>query len=175
MTAGDDAARAAGTGDSAGRGEPLLDLLRRDHREILDLFDRVAECGKGELDKMLSLFNRIEEGVQRHFEGEERFLYTALEQHEEARGLVLESYELHRVATFTIGGFKALALDDERWRPKALVLRRLVEVHVELQEKDLFPVALRVLGEEQLRGIEAHFVGVRSGSDPHRAGLDAPK
>jgi len=166
MTELDDARSAAGQG--------FIDLLREDHRQILHLFDRVAECDTREMDPLLSLFHRIEEELQRHLEGEERFLYTALERHETARQLVLEEYELHRLATFTIGTFKTLALDDERWRPKVRVLRRLVEEHIRSQEHDLFPLALEILDAKEMRGIAERFVGVRSGSD-RRAGFDAPK
>lgn len=175
MTAEDDrGGRAAASAVRSAGEERLFELLRHDHREILQLFDQLAQCKTSEMNTLLSIFNRIEEGLQRHFEGEERFLYTALEQHEETRALVLESYELHRLTTMAIGGFKTVALDDERWRPKIRVLRRLVEEHVELMEKELFQAAVGALDREQLASIAEQFVKVKSGAEARGPGLDAP-
>src|SRR5689334_10141508 len=79
-------------------GATLFDLLRQDHDSARVLFDKIERSSKKEVETRQELFKQIEQELLVHMEGEERFLYTALEQHDEAREKVLVSYEQHVVA-----------------------------------------------------------------------------
>jgi len=131
----------------------LFEQLRQEHDSVRGLFEKMAKSGKKEVESRQQLFRQIEQELVVHMEGEERFLYTALEQHDESRERVLAGYEEHVVARTVIGAFTSLAVDDERWAPKLKVLRDLLLRHMAEEEGELFPRAEELLAREQLEGI----------------------
>jgi hemerythrin-like domain-containing protein len=141
-------------GSGTGRTE-LFDTLREDHEKIRELFKSIEKSSSTQIDLRKELFTRLEEALLAHMEAEERFFYTALEPHDEARPMVLESFEEHQVARIVIGTFNSLAVDDERWPAKVKVLSQLFRRHVDEEEHELFEVAKKVLGKDQFRGIVA--------------------
>jgi iron-sulfur cluster repair protein YtfE (RIC family) len=140
--------------------EDLLLMLAYDHQLLLELFARVEETGN-DRDAVLKLFSRIERELQMHMEGEERFFYTALERHDRAREMVLEGFEEHHLAKLLLSAFKTLALDDERWGPRLRVLRRVAQLHMEREERELFPAARDLLGQDQMRAIAGQIVQLK--------------
>jgi hemerythrin-like domain-containing protein len=149
-----------GSARSQGKTE-LFDLLRKDHEELRDLFKKIAKSSNKDIDTRQVLFAQLERELLNHMEAEERFFYTALEQEEESRSRVLESYEEHLVARTVIGTFTSLAVDDERWPAKLKVLHRLFRQHADDEEHDLFKLAKKVLSNEQFQGIVAKVQELR--------------
>lgn len=131
----------------------IFDLLKQDHEKARYLFDKIEKTGRKERGALQKLFSQIEEELSVHMEGEERFLYSRLEQHEEAREKVLESYEEHQVAKTLIGTFNSLAVDDERWGAKLSVLNEVVEHHMQVEEREVFKTARKVLDNRQIQEI----------------------
>jgi hemerythrin-like domain-containing protein len=145
---------------SQGKTE-LFDLLRKDHEELRDLFKKIAKSSNKDIDTRQVLFAQLERELLNHMEAEERFFYTALEQEEESRPRVLESYEEHLVARTIIGTFTSLAVDDERWPAKLKVLSRLFRQHADDEEHDLFKLAKKFLGNGQFQEIVARVQELR--------------
>lgn len=135
----------------------IFDLLKQDHEKIRYLFDKMQKIDRKESGALHKLFSRIEEELEVHMEGEERFFYPKLEQHKEAREKVLESYEEHQVAKTLLGTFNSLAVDDERWRAKLSVLNEVVEHHMQEEERELFKMARAMLKKEQVQEIAVQF------------------
>jgi hemerythrin-like domain-containing protein len=148
------------SGGSLDKADPFQQLLR-DHDRIRDLLKEIQLSTKSQVAVRQELFSRLEKEVQIHMEAEERFFYTALEQHDTARSRVLEGYEEHLVARSLLGTFNSLAVDDERWPAKQKVLRQLVTEHMEAEERELFALARQVLAEQQLEGIAAKIQEVK--------------
>jgi len=147
----------------------ILDLLKQDHEKARYLFDRIEKSHKKEPAALQKLFAELEEELEVHMEGEERFFYSALEQHEEARDKVLEGYEEHQVAKTLIGTFSSLATDDERWRAKVAVLKEVVEHHLQEEEKDIFKLARKALDKNQMLEMAVSFMRhKREGRKPSR-------
>lgn len=135
----------------------IFEVLKQDHEKVRYLFDMIGKTGKKDIAALQKLFSQVEEELEVHMEGEERFLYTALEKHEEPREKVLESYEEHQVAKTLIGTFKSLAVDDERWSAKVSVLNEIVEHHIQEEERELFKMARKVLDRERIHEITLQF------------------
>lgn len=135
----------------------FFDLLKEDHKKVLGLFEQLEEDGEMEMDSREDIFSQIEEELQMHLEGEEKFLYPALEESEDAREKVLESYEEHHVAKTVLGEFGNLSQDDERWMAKVKVLREIVNHHVEEEEGKIFKAARKALDKEQIQEITQHI------------------
>lgn len=138
----------------------LFHLIQADHDAIETLLAELQLADSTNIDGTLSKLSRLEDELLVHLEGEERFLYTALEQHEETTRKVLESYEEHLLAKTIITSFNSIALDDKRWFAKLAVLKKLFAVHLE-EEKDLIRSAKRLLTEKQLEGITQQFLELK--------------
>jgi iron-sulfur cluster repair protein YtfE (RIC family) len=139
-------------------GRNIIDLIKQDHEMTRALFEKVQNSGKREVAARQKLFTQLEEDLQVHMEGEERFLYPALEQHEEARDKVLESYEEHQLSKTMLGSFKSLAVDDERWKAKLSVLHEVVEHHMKEEEREVFKLARKALDKHQMEQIALQFL-----------------
>ena len=114
------------------------ELLKRQHREVKGLF-RTVEGTKGARERQ-RLLERIGEALKIHTAIEEKIFYPAIREigTDKAEDLVLA--ELPRVDPA-----------DERFEAKMTVLKELVEHHAEEEEEEMFPMAERKLGDEQLR------------------------
>jgi hemerythrin-like domain-containing protein len=142
---------------AAGRskGTELFDLLLQDHEILRELFKKIEKSSSSEAETRKKLFTELERELLAHMEAEERFIYTALEQHDASRFQALEAFEEHQVARMVVGSFNSLAADDERWPAKLKVLSRLVRRHQDEEEHELFKTAKKVLNKDQLMGIAA--------------------
>lgn len=156
--------------ESHSRGEmTIFDVLKQDHEKARYLFDKAGKAGKKEIASLQKLFAQLEEELELHMEGEERFFYSALEQNEEARDKVLQAYEEHQVAKTMLGTFQGLAADDERWMAKMQVLNELVEHHMQEEEREVFKMARKALDKEQQHQIALAFQkSKREGRKPSR-------
>jgi hemerythrin superfamily protein len=147
----------------------ILDLLKQDHEKTRYLFDRIEKNEKKGTSALQKLFSELEEELVIHMEGEERFFYSALEQHEEARDKVLEGYEEHQVVKTLLGTFTSMAVDDERWRAKMTVLNQIVEHHLQEEEKEIFKIARKELEKNQMAEMAVSFMRhKREGRKPSR-------
>jgi len=144
-----------GAGGGVHRRSELFDMLRQDHEKVRELFKRIAKSTGAQVALRQELFARLERELLLQMEAEERFFYTALEKHEQARARVLEAYEEHQVARIVIGAFNSLAVDDERWPAKLKVLCQLFRLHADEEEHELFKLAKKVLDDGLFPGIVA--------------------
>ena len=143
-----------GTDRAQGKTE-FFDLLRQDHERVRALFKTIKNSTSTQITLREEFFGKLEQELLIHMEAEERFFYTALEQHDEARAEVLVGYEEHQVVRIIIGTFNSLAVDDERWPAKLMVLSRLVRQHMDEEEHELFKLAKKLLGSDRCTGIVA--------------------
>lgn len=158
------------TGSEQHKGEVgIFEVLKQDHEKARYLFDKALKAGRTQVATLQKLFAELEEELQVHMEGEERFFYTALEQNEEMRDKVLQAYEEHQVAKTLLGTFQALAVDDERWSAKMQVLSEIVEHHMQEEEREIFKLARKVLDKDRQHEIALSFQkSKREGRKPSR-------
>lgn len=156
--------------ESHGKMEPtIFDVLKQDHEKARYLFDKTEKAGRKEISSLQKLFAQLEEELELHMEGEERFFYSVLEQNDEMRDKVLQAFEEHQVAKTLLGTFQALAVDDERWMAKMQVLAGVVEHHMQEEEREVFKLARKALGKEQQHEIALQFQkSRREGRRPSR-------
>jgi hemerythrin superfamily protein len=126
-------------------------LLKGQHREVKGLFKSV-EGSKGARERRL-LLERIGQALKIHTAIEEKIFYPAVREigTGKAEDLVLESLEEHHVVDLVLAELPQVDPSDERFEAKMTVLKELVEHHAEEEEEEMFPVAERKLGEDQLR------------------------
>jgi hypothetical protein len=57
----------------------VFEVLKEDHEKARYLFGKIEKSGRKEVAALQKLFAQLQEELEVHMEGEERFLYSALE------------------------------------------------------------------------------------------------
>lgn len=125
-------------------GIDILDLLVHEHNEVKDMLSEVQDWTS---DIREDLYRKIEKSLKAHTEKEEEFLYLVLTRSDsgEARVLSIKALEEHNAVKTLLNGFKKVSPGSEGWQAKILVLNHMVEDHIESEEKELFPLAKKVM------------------------------
>jgi TolA-binding protein len=149
------------SGKSASMSGPLFDLLKEDHDRVKGLFEQI-EDSEDDAESREELFSQIREDLEIHMEGEETYLYPALEEHEDTKELALEAYEEHHVAKTVLSEVIELDQEDERWKAKMKVLKELIEHHIQEEEGELFKLTKKVLPKETIQEISDSIEQLKS-------------
>jgi hypothetical protein len=150
-----------GLGKAGSTSGPLFDLLKEDHDRVKDLFEQI-EDSEDDAESREELFSQIREDLEIHMEGEETYLYPALEEHEDTKEMALEAYEEHHVAKTVLSEVIELDQEDERWKAKMKVLKELVEHHIQEEEGELFKLTKKVLAKEEIQEISDSIEQLKS-------------
>jgi len=124
-------------------------LLKKDHAAVKVLFEKFEVAGDDEQTRQ-SLFDQIDAQLDVHATIEEQIFYPAVREvrSEEAKDMVLEALEEHKVLKTLLEEIAALTPADDEFDAKMKVLRENVEHHVEEEEKEMFPEAQKQLSEK---------------------------
>lgn len=134
----------------------ILDHLRKDHEDARTLLSKVIETD--DPDERTRLFDKLAADLSAHNKAEEAVLYKRLETHEESRPTALEGEEEHAVADRVLESLKkSSAKGGRRWKARAVVLKELLEHHVEEEEDETFEKARAVFDPEELEAMGEAF------------------
>jgi hemerythrin superfamily protein len=122
-------------------------LLETDHKKVSELFKQI-ESASGATKR--ELFTRLKAELDVHAHIEEKVLYPALENTEEAREITLEAYEEHKVVKELLAELAGGRRINDEWDAKFTVLKENVEHHVEEEEGELFSKARKALSAEEI-------------------------
>lgn len=137
------------------REETIYDLLHNDHETVAALFEQMtATESAGQRERLLA---QLKLELMAHSEAEDIVFYQPLKQVDEARGIVLEAAEEHRVVARLLGELERLSAENERWAARLTVLKELVEHHVEEEEGALFKAARGAFDRAQEREMGVEF------------------
>jgi hemerythrin-like domain-containing protein len=131
-----------------------FELLETDHKKVSQLFKQI-ESASGANKR--ELFTRLKAELDVHAHIEEKVLYPALENKEEARDITLEAYEEHKVVKELLAELAGARKINDEWDAKLTVLKENVEHHVEEEEGELFSKARKALSDEEIDRIGAEL------------------
>jgi hemerythrin-like domain-containing protein len=131
-----------------------FELLKTDHEKVSQLFKKI-ESASGQRKRQV--FTQLKAELDVHAHIEEKVLYPALENTEEAREITLEAYEEHKVVKDLLAELASGGAPNEEWDAKLTVLKENVEHHVEEEEGELFSKARKALSSEEIDRIGAEL------------------
>jgi iron-sulfur cluster repair protein YtfE (RIC family) len=152
-----------------------IELLTKQHREAQEMIARLAgEEAGGESRR--ELFGQLKDALTLHTRMEEEVFYPELEDFEETRALVEESYDEHRrvdqllrrMSEASARAEGETGVESSGWRSMLAELRDAVAHHVGEEEGQMFPRAAKLLKPGRLRdmGLEmSRFETGQSESD----------
>jgi hemerythrin-like domain-containing protein len=133
---------------------PLFDLLRKEHQEIVRIFESMS---KGTEKVRQSALHQLQKQLMAHLKAEEASFYPNLEDELETKMLALETYEEHHVAEILFKELKALNFADAEWIAKLTVLKEIVEHHISEEETEVFKVAEKIFKEDDFSDMYKEF------------------
>lgn len=134
------------------------DLLREQHRELDGRFEKLLKCDDDRVRKSLAL--EISSMLEIHMTIEEKDFYPAYRLangNEEADGRIVEGIEEHHVVDLLLAELPKADPSAERFVARMKVLRGILERHVRAEEREMFPDAERLLGNERLEELGARM------------------
>src|SRR5262249_18304103 len=131
------------------------DVLRRQHRELLALFEALGDTE--DPNERRRLLDEIVDAVDLHAELEERIFYPAVREGDGTRAqrLVREACDEHRVVDLLLAEAPELDPEAESFDETIALLRELVSRHIEREERTLFPIAARLAAEDSAARTDA--------------------
>ncbi|WP_437608105.1 hemerythrin domain-containing protein [Sorangium sp. So ce834] len=140
------------------------DLLKEQHREVDELFERIAQADTSEIG---ALRDELVACLVGHSAIEEELFYPATREALGASPLIPTSYEEHSLVEIMLQKLLSTEPGDETFHARLGVLKELVRHHVEVEERELLPQAERAMGADRLEELgarlEARFDQVREG------------
>lgn len=134
----------------------LYIMLHEDHeklKSLLEQLEETGETGEAEVGRRERLFAALFRELDAHTEAETRYFYSRLKPNDLARAMVVESLDDHKDMQRILGELEAMDKGAPEWTRKCRSLREEVEGHILREEQDLFPVAQKVIEEEEAAGI----------------------
>lgn len=135
------------------------DVLTRNHKAILDLFDRYKRAGRTDHRKKKELFELIRRSVRTHLSLEEEMLYPAMtrtpspEAGRALDGVLQEHLFIDDVLTSLSG----LQPQDREFDLRMMILRRRVEEHLLLEQHGPYEEIRRALKRKALEKLGAEI------------------
>jgi len=128
-------------------------ILKEQHDEVRQLFERYEKIEDGDREARLELFGEIRKKLEIHAQIEEEIFYPPLRRarRQEARQDVAEAYEEHSLIKTVLRDLSSVDPESEtQFEAMMKVLRENVEHHADEEEDELFHDARKVFSKEQL-------------------------
>jgi hemerythrin superfamily protein len=136
-------------------------ILMVDHEEADTMMNTLASGDMGPNDA--ALFGRLKESLQLHSLLEEEIFYPALKGFSETKQLIEDSYVEHKEVDKLLA---EMSPGNSSWDEQILELRQKVKRHAEKEERELFPKAEQLLGDEELLRMGTKMQGIKAGRTP---------
>jgi hemerythrin superfamily protein len=133
------------------------DLLKKQHKQVKALFKKVEKTENPR--ERRQLLDQIEQELKTHTKIEEQIFYPAVREIDtkKAEEMVMEALEEHHVVDLVLVELPQVDPEDERFEAKMTVLSELVEHHADEEEEEMFPMAEKKLGAEELKALGARM------------------
>lgn len=139
-----------------------LDTLKADHQKVKSLFRECEKVPDLEVARKRALYQQIQSELSVHADVEDKIFYPAVGElpGEAVKDLILEAGEEHALVKTLLADLASIDPDDPIFDAKMKVLRENVEHHIEVEERDIFPLAKK-LGRERLREVSDEMALVK--------------
>jgi hemerythrin superfamily protein len=145
------------TADADSPTSGILDLLHHDHEEVKDLFEKICE-GLDEASLVVT-FEELRIALLAHAEAEQKCFYgRLLKEDDESRFFALKADVEHGLVDTLLGRLQSsTAKGSDEWLAQCIVLKELVEHHIEEEEGEGFEIAREIFDDKGLESLGAEF------------------
>lgn len=131
-----------------------IQLLLEDHTKVRELFAQLTETTNRAEKKRTQLLEQLQMELEVHTTIEEEIFYPAFREagKKDESEMYFEAIEEHRAAgELVLPDLLKTEVTSDQFSGRAKVLKELVEHHAREEEKEMFPVARKILDKQQLQ------------------------
>lgn len=133
-------------------------LLKEDHEKVRDLLTKLEDSSTRAVKTRQELLEKIVMELKVHTKIEEDVFYPAFKaaaEKAEQREMYYEANEEHRLVDFEIPRLQALDPSTDDYSAHIKVLKEIVEHHADEEEKEMFPMAKKLMSSDELEELGA--------------------
>jgi hemerythrin superfamily protein len=140
---------------AAREGMDALELLKKDHDRVKDLFSQFQDPRQA--GHRRSLFNAIRSELELHTHIDETVFYPAFGKYPDFRPILDRSYADHKQFTELLGSLGTFDEKDSRFEGQVAHLIREVTRHIQEEEDELFPMIRKVTRRPEREQLGRHL------------------
>lgn len=125
------------------------EILTRDHREATTIVEQLEDIEENSPDGA-TLFAKLRKALSVHMQAEEEIYYPALAEHEEFAEQVEENVDEHESVKENLAQMSELDPGSPEFQTLLTEIKAALEAHMTVEEDDIFPESLEVLGNERI-------------------------
>lgn len=134
----------------------IFEALRDDHDSQRTLIEILLKT-EGDSDGRREVFDRLRTALEAHAAAEERHFYAPLMQHDVTQDAARHSVAEHHELDELIEQLEGYDMSASQWLVTARELGERLVHHLDEEEAEVFPVAGRVLDDDQKRDLGEAF------------------
>lgn len=135
----------------------IYSQLKDDHDELRRLMEQIGDGERKSSKKRQATFQDFRLALLVHSKVEEAVFYSQLKYVTELKTSELEAENEHRMAGLLLEELATMPDDNPEWTAKFIMLREMLEHHIEEEEAELFKKAKQALSEELAEDLGARM------------------
>ena len=144
----------------------IYDILKNDHRNVLDMMDAVV---KADDDDRKSILTLIHTELAMHSKAEEEVFYRPLKEKLSNDEIIDHLFDDHDEIDKLLATLQTSSAKDGNWMGDIRKLRTVLERHIKTEEGQVFPLA-----HEQFSSSQAEQFGLRLLAEKGKLGMPNP-
>lgn len=127
----------------------IYDVLKKDHDKVQDLLNELVMLSDGDTVERTRLIGEIRDELIPHSRAEESVFYNSLRSLDQAKDIVMHSYQEHLGAETLLRTLQAKDKVNMDWKKTARELKEAVQHHINEEETRIFNVAQQLFTKEE--------------------------
>jgi iron-sulfur cluster repair protein YtfE (RIC family) len=141
------------------------EILTQDHREAIDLVEQL-EGVRNDAPGNKETFEELANALLLHMREEEQIYYPALAEYEEFADMMEENIAEHEMVKQNIVQMRELSVSDAEFQKLLTETKAALEMHMTVEEDDVFPRSLELLGRERIDQLGTEIDQMKAELDP---------
>lgn len=125
------------------------DILTRDHREVLNMIDKLEEADEGSATHA-AIFEHLRDALDVHMQAEEEIYYPALARTEEFSDIIEENVPEHESVKENLAQMSELDPGTDEFQELLTEMKAAIEMHATNEEDNIFPQSIELLGRDEI-------------------------
>lgn len=134
--------------------ENIFDKIKEEHEEFKEMLSQM----EGSTKEKGETFEEFKKELTAHIKAEEQTLYESMKTDKEAKEMVLVGIEEHNMGTSVLHKLEKATGED--WNVQLMVLKHLLEKHMEVEEEEVMPMAKKMLDKGKIEEISEQFESI---------------
>lgn len=136
----------------------IFEVLTQEHRDVAALFEQIEAAVDDDPSVARDLFTVLAGNLLAHARSEQQVVYPRFMRIEELESSMREAIVEHQVVETMIAEIDAMRPDDQEWLARVVVLKELVQHHVQEEEGEIFTTAKEHIDAAESRRLAQSFL-----------------